>query len=344
MPFVGLRLGLGTKRAGGVSAPVATAATGVGQTSFTANWNAYTGATYYLLDVSASPTFNTFIYENQQVNAPTTSYVVIGLEPNTTYYYRVRASTEALTDPDYQAILDYATTQGYTLPTSAQQVLQNQLLVDLKDAGIWSKLDTFAVFATDGNSDFALIDWKRLSQYTAVNSPTFTSNQGFTGNGTSSYINTNYNPTINGVNFSQNSASMGGYQFNSSTDANCDFGALQTTPATLRCHFPANGGIGINTSSFLVSTGREISNGVFSLIRDNSSSFDYYRNSSKTPLNTVGTSSGIVNLDLFGLARNVQTTANQFSPDTLSVLYAGDEITTEYSDFVDSIDNYISSL
>jgi hypothetical protein len=40
--------------------------------------------------------------------------------------------------------------------------------------GIWSKLDTFSVFATDGDSDFALIDWKRLSDYTAVNSPTFT--------------------------------------------------------------------------------------------------------------------------------------------------------------------------
>lgn len=78
------------------NAPVATAATGVGQTSFTANWEAYTGAVVYLLDVSTSPSFDTFIYQNQQVNAPTTSYVVIGLEPNTTYYYRVRASTEAL--------------------------------------------------------------------------------------------------------------------------------------------------------------------------------------------------------------------------------------------------------
>ena len=103
-------------------------------------------------------------------------------------------------DPDYQAILDYATTQGYTLPSASQQALQNQLLVDLKDAGIWSKLDTFAVFATDGDSDFALIDWKRLTQYTAVNSPTFTSNVGFQTNGTS-YINTVYNVNTQSTNF-----------------------------------------------------------------------------------------------------------------------------------------------
>jgi hypothetical protein len=41
-------------------------------------------------------------------------------------------------DADYQAVLDYATTQGYTLPSSGQQTLQNQLVVDLKDGGIWS--------------------------------------------------------------------------------------------------------------------------------------------------------------------------------------------------------------
>jgi phage major head subunit gpT-like protein len=71
------------------NAPVATAATGVGQTSFTANWNAYSGATYYLLDVSESSDFSTFVYENQITTS--TSYVVIGLNSNTTYYYRVRA-------------------------------------------------------------------------------------------------------------------------------------------------------------------------------------------------------------------------------------------------------------
>ena len=107
-------------------------------------------------------------------------------------------------DTDYQAVLDYATTQGYTLPSDSQKLLQNQLLIDLKTAGVWDKLDTFANFATDGSSNFALIDWKRLSQYTAVNSPTFTTNVGFLTNGTSSYINTNKTP---GTNFTLNSAS-----------------------------------------------------------------------------------------------------------------------------------------
>jgi hypothetical protein len=111
-------------------------------------------------------------------------------------------------DADYQAVLDYATAQGYTLPSGGQQTLQNDLVVALKAAGVWSKLDTFANFATDGSSNFALIDWKRLSDYTAINSPTFTSNEGFTGNGTSSYIDSNYNPNTSGVNYTLNDASI----------------------------------------------------------------------------------------------------------------------------------------
>ena len=45
-------------------------------------------------------------------------------------------------DADYQAVLNYATSQGYTLPSASQQILQNQLVLDLKSGGIWSKLDS----------------------------------------------------------------------------------------------------------------------------------------------------------------------------------------------------------
>jgi hypothetical protein len=202
---------------GAYQPPIALAATGIGETSFTANWKTFKGAEYYLLDVSTSPTFDTFVYENQKINAPTTSYVVIGLNSGTTYYYRVRASTFEV---EYGDVLDYAMSQGYTLPSAGQQALQNQLVVDLKDAGIWSKLDTFRVYATDGSEDFALIDWKRLIDCTAVNSPTFTTNSGFEGDGSSSYIDTNFNPTLNAVNASQNDLSIGFWENNITSGSN----------------------------------------------------------------------------------------------------------------------------
>lgn len=119
------------------------------------------------------------------------------------------ATSNSLTiyESEYKAILDYATTNSYNLPSTAQRLKQNTLLSSLKTAGVWSKLDTFANFATDGSSQFALIDWKRLTQYNASTSPTFTTNEGFMGNGTSSYIDTNFNAVTQGVNYVQNNAS-----------------------------------------------------------------------------------------------------------------------------------------
>jgi len=127
---------------------------------------------------------------------------------NVPSFYGFRSNSGVSFDADYQAVLDHATTQGYTLPSAGQQTLQNQLVVDLKDAGVWSKLDTFAVFATDGDSDFALIDWIRLTQFTAFNSPTFTTNKGYSTDGSSSYINTNYNFATDSNYYTQNDAGI----------------------------------------------------------------------------------------------------------------------------------------
>jgi hypothetical protein len=72
--------------------PVAIAASDISAYSFKANWNASVGATSYLLDVSVSPSFASFVtgYNNLNVGN-VASYTVSGLYSNTTYYYRVRA-------------------------------------------------------------------------------------------------------------------------------------------------------------------------------------------------------------------------------------------------------------
>jgi len=112
-------------------------------------------------------------------------------------------------DPDYQAVLNYATAQGYTLPSESQILLQNQLVLDLKGDSIWSLLDVFYVYATNGDSDFAKINWKNPNANFAseVNSPTFTIDKGFNGNGSTSYLDTNFSPSTHGSNFTQNDAS-----------------------------------------------------------------------------------------------------------------------------------------
>jgi len=111
-------------------------------------------------------------------------------------------------DSDYQAVLDFATSEGDTLPSASQQILQNNVVLSLKDKGLWNKKDVFGLFATNGNVDFALICWKRLIKMDAINSPFFSANSGFTGNGTSSYIDTKFKPLDDGVQYTQNNAGL----------------------------------------------------------------------------------------------------------------------------------------
>jgi hypothetical protein len=112
-------------------------------------------------------------------------------------------------DSDYQAILSRATTLGFTLPSSENQENQNKLLVDLKASGVWNKLDVFYMFANTGSSGFALLNWKNPSSFQAsvVGSLTFNSSA-FQG-AALSYLNTNYNPSTQAINFSQNNAGIG---------------------------------------------------------------------------------------------------------------------------------------
>jgi hypothetical protein len=318
------------------NAPTAIAATGVGTTSFTANWEAYSGATYYLLDVSEFSDFSTFVYQNEIVLAPNTSYVVIGVQSNTTYYYRVRASD----DTDYQEIINYATTQGYTLPSLIQQEKQNKLLINLKLSGIWDKLDTFAVFATDaedspssGTSDFALIDWKRLTQYTAVNSPTFTTNGGFNGNGTSSYIDTNYNPSTQRINYQQINAGrffwvdnrLGSIWEGNSTTTNDSRNGVTTTIKINQGTSQLNSAVTFNVDGFK------------SINRTSSTNVEVFTDTTQN--SRTSNSAPISSLNQFVLRG-----ANSYSASRFRFYAMGASLVSENTDFYNAMNTYFTSL
>ena len=201
------------------NAPVAIAATGVGQTSFTANWEAYSGAIYYLLDVSEFSDFSTFVYENEIVYAPNTSYVVIGLESNTTYYYRVRAAVEA----DVQAFFQRVSDAGGAL-TVTEQVAIVDLVQDLKDYGLWTKMK--AIYPMVGASAAACAQNLKSASFTG----SFSSGWTFASTGvlsqTGAYMDTNLKPSE----MSQNSIHFGFYN-RSNLQGNYKMGVYVVSPA-----------------------------------------------------------------------------------------------------------------
>lgn len=111
-----------------------------------------------------------------------------------------------------------------TQPTPARKVLIDACIKSLKNTystltskSLWNSEDVLVVTASH-DAQSALLNWKgNYNNGTAVNSPTFAVDRGYTGASTK-YLNTNYAPSTHGVNYSLNSASFFVY-YNTNTTA-----------------------------------------------------------------------------------------------------------------------------
>lgn len=111
-------------------------------------------------------------------------------------------------DAAAQAWFDAVSGAGGSVSAGRKTVV-NTLVAGLKADGIWTLFDRLWLFAAE-NTTSSLIDLKGLATATAVNSPTFTVDRGYTG-GSFSYINTNYTPSTDATNLTLNSASASIY-------------------------------------------------------------------------------------------------------------------------------------
>jgi hypothetical protein len=241
-------------------------------------------------------------------------------------------------DADYQAVLDRGVALGYTLPTLYQRVLQNKLVIDLKAAGVWAKLDKFYNFANNGSKEFATLNWKAptLTQCTLFNSITFTSNQGFTGNGTNMYIDTNFQ-LASGVNYSLNNASRYVFMYNASGNGPFDGNSAASTNTIRR----------LNTSAQRINQG---ANGVSPI-------FDYNSTSGLKSIHRTSVTSITLFNDDVSETRTISSTgpiaaANHlllrtqttYGAHTLSMFAAGASLVSENTAFMNAYYSYISSI
>jgi hypothetical protein len=249
-------------------------------------------------------------------------------------------------DTDYQAVLNRATTLGYNLPSASQQIKQNTLLLALKAGGIWNKLDVLYIFANDGGSSFATLNWKNpnVNLATLPNVPTFITNQGFTGNTTSSYINTNFNPaTSSGINYTLNNASR--YIFVRNQDvgstANTLDGAIGGN---------SNATLGINTSFLRINQGATSpvasgnyagSNVLKSIHRTSVSNIEVFTGLTQSSLTFNSTS--ILSSNQLILARGIGATP-AYGGSQVSMYSMGASLVAENTAYVNAFNTYITSL
>jgi hypothetical protein len=181
---------------------------------------------------TTTPT-NTPTNTGTPTNTPTPSVTPGPILPTLDYHLNTENSDNILTESgdyldinisltsQYITLLNYANTQGYTLPSVELQREQNNIIQGFLDAGLWDDMDTFYVFINNDPTleQFSRLNWITPSAYTITTSGTTNYGiSGYTFNGTNQYLNTNYIPSVNAVNYSLNSCSRFIYKCDTDTD------------------------------------------------------------------------------------------------------------------------------
>ena len=115
-----------------------------------------------------------------------------------------------------------------TPPDAARKALIDALIVSLKTAGVWAKLDALYVMAA-ADSQAARRNWiADQFNLTAASSPTFTADRGYQGDGATSSLTTAFNPTSAAGLYVQNSANAGFWSLTNSAADTFDMGVAGT--------------------------------------------------------------------------------------------------------------------
>lgn len=181
--------------------------------------------------------------------------------------------------PQTQAILDYAIANSYDIPYEGMITAMDALIGNMIAIGIWDKFDVFYNFAYNGLSivDFAGINWKNpgTAQITHPAGSVYLHPGGFQGEGTSKYLDTNFIPSVDGLNYSLNDASRGMVVYLPATLGSFYDGGSSLNNCLVRTSSPANrinsanslnvaidlGGTGLKVICRANSSNLEITNG-----------------------------------------------------------------------------------
>lgn len=219
------------------------------------------------------------------------------------------------------------TAQCGTYPSATTVYAVNQFILAENSNGNWALYDRFWLFAQDIQANARKsIKNPTSTDITEVNTPSWSSGLGYTGNGTSSYENSNFTPSTDGVNYTLNSASMFVYSRTNSAVTSVEIGSNTTSGgfAYMHCKYSDNSAYAFtnNNGSINVSGAVSSSIGFFAWERTASNADKIMRNGVN-----LGTSAGasytLPGQKVYIGARNANGTAVAFSSRQLSFAGVG---------------------
>jgi hypothetical protein len=175
---------------------------------------------------------------------------------------------------------------------------------------------------------FTCINWRNPGLYSLsrINSPTFTTDRGWNSDGTTSYLSTGYNPSVGGLRFTQNDASMGVWCLTDGASSSIPFGAANVTASWI---FPRSASDTFG-HRFSQASSTNIANtdarGFFSANRTGSSATEGFKNGASGGTGSVASSS-IQNAAFYVLAYNASPTPIGYETRRIGLVFAGASLT-----------------
>ena len=180
-------------------------------------------------------------------------------------------------------------------PTDARKIIINTAIAALKANLLWTKLDGLWLMAAHGTAS-AKLNWISSSYTLTLEGTvpsTFAADLGYTGTG-SDKIRTGLNPSSGGFKYIQDSAMVSFYSRTASNGgalSNASFAAAGAAPGYIgntaiyprysdnKAYFRLNGGVEVDVASTNGS-------GLFTVIRDSSTTLKFYKDKSQTAKST----------------------------------------------------------
>lgn len=188
------------------------------------------------------------------------------------------AGRARLPDPDAAALIARMT----VVPGAARAGLIDATVRALKGAGVWAKLDLLYCLAAH-DAQAARLNWVQTGfTLTPVNSPVFTADRGYAGDGATSYLDSGWVPSTEAIRYALDSASMGAW-LNAGTDAAtsgvASIGALGANGSFINPREAANHIRGrLNSGATVSGTGTVASRlGLTAVTRSGAANTAYYR-------------------------------------------------------------------
>ena len=213
-------------------------------------------------------------------------------------------------------------------------------------AGVWAKLDVFYVFAA-ADAATALTNLKSSSYgATAVNSPGFTADRGYVSDGSTSYINTNYNPATAGGNYTLDDAHVSGWNCTSDTaDALAQLLGSSTVADEIGIIPKFSGNVFVRANDGSTGIANANRQGHYIGSRTNSTTLEAYKNGVSIGEPGSDTSTSIPSRNVFALARNGGGTPDRLNTDeTASISLGGGLSDAQALAFYGALNTYMVAV